>query len=63
MYAKIIFKNDKRVEVENLQEIYVGCSRVDAPYDNLLVPGVALTFVGDITICCASDDVLLVVIK
>ena len=64
MNAKIIFKNanNSDVVVKDLQEVYSGCAKVLAPYANLVMPGYALTFVGDITICCNSDDVLTVII-
>lgn len=62
MNARIVFKNDKVVDVESLQDIYAGGIKVEVPYINIVVPSVSLTFVGDTTVCCNSDDVLTVVI-
>lgn len=62
MNAKIVFKNGKVVDIENLQQVYAGSIKVEPPYINIVVPTVSLTFVGDITICCNSDDVLTVII-
>lgn len=62
MNARITFKSEKYADVQNLKEVYVGAICVSKPYDNLLLPNTALTFVGDTTICCSSNDVLLVTI-
>ena len=62
MNAMITFKNEKYADVKNLKEVYAGDRNVPAPYDNLLLPDTALTFVGDITVCCNSNDVMLVTI-
>lgn len=62
MNARITFKSERYADVQNLKEVYVGAIRVSKPYDNLLLPNTALTFVGDITVCCSSNDVLLVTI-
>lgn len=62
MNATIAFKNEKYADVHNLKEVYAGARCVSEPYDNLLLPDTALTFVGDITVCCSSNDVLLVTI-
>lgn len=62
MNARITFKSEKYADVQNLKEVYVGCKRISEPYDSLLNPDTALTFVGDTTICCSSNDILLVTI-
>lgn len=62
MNATIAFKNEKYADVHDLKEVYAGTRCVSKPYDNLLLPDTALTFVGDITVCCYSNDVLLVTI-
>lgn len=62
MNARIIFKNDKVVDVENLQDIYAGGVKVETPYVNIMVPTVCLTFVGDTTVCCSGADVLTIII-
>lgn len=61
MNATIAFKNEKYADVHNLKEVYAGAICVPKPYDNLLLPNTALTFVGDTTVC-SSNDVLLVTI-
>ena len=63
MNARITFKSERYADVQNLKEVYVGCRRVSEPCGNLLTPDTALTFVGDTTVCCSSNDVLLVAIQ
>lgn len=63
MKAQIHFKSAKLVSVENLKEVYAGRQNMPEPYDGLIVPGTALTFVGDTTVCCNSDDVLFITIQ
>lgn len=63
MNVQIKFKNDKFANVENLKEVYSGRKNIPESYDGLLVPDCALTFVGDATICCNSNDVLFITIK
>lgn len=63
MNARITFKSEKYADVQNLKEVYAGCKCVSEPYDSLLIPNTALTFVGDTTVCCSSNDVLLVAIQ
>lgn len=62
MNARITFKSERHADVQNLKEVYVGRKCVSEPYDSLLNPDTALTFVGDTTICCNSNDILLVTI-
>lgn len=62
MNARITFKSERYADVQNLKEVYVGAICVSEPYDNLLLPDTALTFVGDTTVCCNSNDILLVTI-
>lgn len=62
MNARITFKSEKYADVQNLKEVYAGCKCVSEPYDCLLIPNTALTFVGDTTVCCSSNDILLVTI-
>ena len=63
MNAKIMFKIGRNADVKNLQEIYVGRQKITEPYSNLMVPASSLTFIGDIILCCNSDDVLTVIIN
>lgn len=63
MNAQIIFKTGKNVVVKSLQEIYVGRQKITEPYINLMVPASSLTFIGDIILCCNSDDVMTVIIR
>lgn len=57
MTATIVFKDGTVVDVENLKEVRSAFKAVSAPYDNLLTPNTALTFVGDATVCCNSNDI------
>lgn len=62
MNARITFKSERHADVQNLKEVYAGRKCVSETYDSLLIPNTALTFVGDTTICCSSNDILLVTI-
>lgn len=63
MNVQIKFKNDKLAVVENLKEVHAGRQTIAEPYIGLLAPDCALTFVGDTTFCCNSNDVLFITIK
>lgn len=63
MNVQINFKNDKLAVVENLKEVYAGRKTISEPYNGLLVPNCDLTFIGNTTVCCNSNDVLFITIK
>ena len=63
MDVQIKFKNDKLAVVENLKEVHAGRQTISEPYIGLLAPDCALTFVGNTTVCCNSNDVLFITIK